>query len=93
MTSNEFFKSLSEAEWDEAEGVAQLAHSLCRGLTEDTELLFVRAALERKSTNPAAPGIELLNAGLVALGKAPITRQSGRRQNRLTGARLSEAAK
>ena len=73
MTNDEFFKSLSDAEWDEAEAIADLGHVLCKGLTKDTELQFVRAAMERKRANPAAPGGELLNAGLVALGKPPLT--------------------
>jgi len=73
MAHEEFFKGLSDAEWDEAEAIADLAHALCRSLTKDTELLFVRAALERKRANPSAPASELLNAGLVALGKQPLT--------------------
>ena len=72
-THDEFFKSLSEAEWDEGEAIADLAHALCRNITEDAELLFVRVALERKRANPDARSGELLNAGLVAIGKPPIT--------------------
>jgi hypothetical protein len=87
MTNEEYFRGLSDAEWDEAEAIADLGHVLCKGLTKDAELLFVRAALERKRANPTAAGVEMLNAGLVALGKPPLT---SKRKPKRSG-KLSEA--
>jgi hypothetical protein len=72
-SNDEFFKGLSEIEWDDAEAIGGLAHLLGNDLTKDAELRFVRAAIERQRANPAAKSGELLNAGLAALGKPPIT--------------------
>jgi hypothetical protein len=71
----EYAESFSEAEWDYAEALAYLAHALCRGLSEDDEIRFVRAGMERKRAhpNPDPPAVEILNAGLVEIGKPVIT--------------------
>ncbi len=49
--------------------IVSLAHMLCSRLTEDTEFLFVRAAIERMRANPSAKSGELINVGLGAIGE------------------------
>lgn len=72
MTTDEFFRTLTEEEWDEAEALADIAHAICHDLTKEAELKFVRAGIEKERSNPAALCIETLNAGLLAIGKPPI---------------------
>ncbi|WP_109486990.1 hypothetical protein [Occallatibacter savannae] len=83
-TFEEYTKDFSEADWDYAEALAYLAHALCRGLSEDDEFEFVRAGLDRKRAHPIPdpPAFEILNAGLIAIGKPPITRTTKRRKAR-----------
>lgn len=85
MSNDEFFKSLSDAEWDEAEGLEIMGQALCTDLTEETDLRFVRAAMEKKRAKPTALTIELVNAGLVAIGKRPL-RIKRERKFKLSGA-------
>ncbi|HXS76426.1 MAG TPA: hypothetical protein VN753_09630 [Terracidiphilus sp.] len=68
----EYAKSFTDAEWEDAEATAQVAHVLCGKLTPDAEARFVLAAMKRKKANPSATGGEMLDAGLVALGKPPL---------------------
>jgi hypothetical protein len=82
----EYAKSFSEAEWDDAVAFAELGHALYRGLTVDAEIQFVRAAIEGKRVNPSAPGGDLINAGLVAIGKPPITYKRKKARGKLAGA-------
>ena len=69
QAAKDFLKTLSEAEWNAAEQIASLAHMLCSRLTEDTEFLFVRAAIERMRANPSAKSGELINVGLGEIGE------------------------
>lgn len=85
MTNEEFFKTLSNDEWDEADGIAWIGSLLCGDLTKDAEILFVRAAVERKRANPDAKAGEQLNAGLAALGKPPLKTKQ-KRKGKLAGA-------
>jgi hypothetical protein len=69
----EYAKSFTEEEWEEAAATAWIAHILCGELTPDAEIKFVRAAMETLRANPSATGGEMLNAGLVLLGKPLLT--------------------
>lgn len=79
LTDEEFLRRLSDDEWVDAEAVAGLANILCKDLTKETEFRFVRAAMEKMRANPPSNALEMLNAGLVSLGKPPLTATRKRR--------------
>lgn len=55
MTNDEFLKSLSPAEWDEAEAIeAKLGELLGEGITEYLAIKFVRTVMAVREVRPTA---------------------------------------
>ena len=88
MTNDEYFKSLSEADWDKAEAVESAVEKLLsEGLPEDVAVKFVRTVVKIRTTVPDATvaGIfdTALSAGLSFVGNdATIARMSGKPTSR-----------
>ena len=72
-TDDEFFKGLSEAEWEDASALAGIASVFSWGSTEEVQAVFLRAGIELKRAKPTASGGDQINAGLVAVGQQPLT--------------------
>jgi hypothetical protein len=73
ITNEEFFKSMSAADWGNAEAIeAEIAEILSKGFTKDVGIKFVRTVMAVRATQPNATvgGVFdlALSAGLSYLG-------------------------
>jgi len=66
MADDEFYKSLSETDWNKAEAIeAEIAELLHKGLTEDVGLKFVRTVMEVRTAVPDATVEGVFDAALI----------------------------
>jgi hypothetical protein len=55
LTNDEFFKSLSEADWDKAEAIeTKIGEILRQGFTEEVGIKFVRTVMKIRAVMPEA---------------------------------------